>query len=212
MIGGGVALVRMFHWTAYLFGAILLWTAVKLFFKSDEKLDPERNSVVRWFRRHFRVTSSYERDRFFTRQEGRWTATPLFIVLLVIETTDLVFAVDSVPAVIGLWDPPSAADPMIVYTSNVFAILGLRSLYFVLASLLESLRFLHLGLALILAFIGAKMVTQPHLPNSIKAHMTTLSLCVIGGVLLLTATISLLFPKKPTEGPAPPSTEEVSSP
>ncbi len=149
----GVTLLERFHWVFYIFGAFLVVTAIRMAFQRDEKIDPEKNVVLRLFRRFVPVTSSYEEDRFFVKRAGRFVATPLFIVVLVVETTDLVFALDSIPAALAI-----SLDPFIVYTANIFAILGLRSLYFALAGVMRLFHYLRYGLVVVLIFVGAKML------------------------------------------------------
>src|SRR4051812_32090814 len=173
-IFAGVALINRFHWIIYVFGAFLVYTGVKLFNQQDSDVQPENNPVLRIFRRIMPVTKDYVGGKFFVRKEGLYS-TPLFLVLLVIETTDVVFAADSIPAILAI-----TRDPFIVYTSNVFAILGLRSLYFALAGMMELFHYLHYGLAVILTFIGVKMLISNfyHLP-------TAVALGVVAGVLVL---------------------------
>ncbi len=151
-IAAGIALVTRFHWAIYLFGAFLVFTGIKMAFQKDKELKPELNPVLRLFRHTFPVSDRYEDGRFFIKQGGRFMATPLFIVLLFVETTDVIFAVDSIPAVFAI-----TLDPFIVYTSNIFAILGLRSLFFVLAGMMEKFHYLQYGLSAILVFVGFKM-------------------------------------------------------
>jgi tellurite resistance protein TerC len=184
-IFAGVALINRFHWIIYVFGAFLVYTGVKLFNQQDSDVQPENNPVLRIFRRIMPVTKDYVGGKFFVRKEGLY-ATPLFLVLLVIETTDVVFAADSIPAILAI-----TRDPFIVYTSNVFAILGLRSLYFALAGMMELFHYLHYGLAVILTFIGVKMLISNfyHLP-------TAVALGVVAGVLVISVLASLLWPKK----------------
>lgn len=148
----GVELIHQFHWLIYLFGAFLIYTGIKFFTQGDVQIDLENNRMVKLIRRVFRVTPDFDRDNFFVRKEGLLWATPLFLVMLVIEGIDLVFAVDSVPAILAISD-----DSYIVYTSNVFAILGLRSLYFALAGIEKFFKYLKYGLAIILIFVGTKM-------------------------------------------------------
>ncbi|MGZ4816117.1 MAG: TerC/Alx family metal homeostasis membrane protein, partial [Terriglobales bacterium] len=182
----GAALIDRFHWIIYIFGAFLVYTGIKLFKQQDSDVQPEHNPVLRVFRKIMPVTKDYVGGKFFVRQKGLY-ATPLFLVLLVIETTDVVFAADSIPAVLAI-----TRDPFIVFTSNVFAILGLRSLYFALAGMMELFHFLHYGLAVILSFIGVKMLLSNyyHLP-------THVALGVVGGVLAVSVLASVVFPKKP---------------
>lgn len=191
LIGLGTALVQRFHWVLYLFGAILVFTAARLLVSHDDGVHPERNPVVRAFRKLYPVTAHYEGSHLFVRREGRTWATPLFIVLLVVETTDLIFALDSIPAIFAI-----TRDPFIIYTSNVFAILGLRSLYFLLAGVMRYFRYLRYGLAGVLGFIGAKLL----LIDLYKIPIT-ISLGVVGTLLVLSVVASLLFP--PPKGHAP---------
>jgi tellurite resistance protein TerC len=182
-IAVGAALLATFHWVMYVFGAILVITAFKLVFGSDEDPHPERNPILKVFRKIFRVTKEYEGTRFLIKREGVWFATPLLMVLVVIEASDVVFAVDSIPAVFGV-----TRDVFIVYTSNIFAIFGLRALCFVVASLVRRLHYLKPGLAAILAFVGVKMLIADHFAISDAA-----SLGVVGGLLAVTTAASLLF-------------------
>jgi tellurite resistance protein TerC len=183
-IATGVALIRQFHWIIYVFGAFLVFTGFRMLKPMEKDIHPERGPVLRLARRYLRFTTDYEQDKFFTLRDGRRYATPLFLVLLAVETTDILFAVDSIPAILAI-----TSDPFIVYTSNVFAILGLRALYFALAGMMEVFHFLHYGLAAILIFIGAKMVASDyvHVPIS-------LALGVVAGMLVLSILFSLLFP------------------
>jgi tellurite resistance protein TerC len=151
-IFAGIELVHKFHWLMYVFGGFLIVTGIRMGTGSEMKIDPDKNPLVKLVRRLFPVTSSFMSDNFFVRLNGRLWATPLFVVVVVIEGTDLIFAVDSIPAILAISD-----DPFIVYTSNVFAILGLRSLYFALSGIEKYFRYLKYGLALILVFVGAKM-------------------------------------------------------
>jgi tellurite resistance protein TerC len=152
-IGAGAALIHQFHWIMYIFGAFLVYTGIKLAVHKETEVHPERNPVIRLFRRFMPVTDTYQKERFFVRQGGKLAATPLFLVLLIVETTDVVFAVDSIPAVFAI-----SSDPFIVYTSNVFAILGLRALYFLLAGALDKFYYLKTSLAAVLSFVGVKML------------------------------------------------------
>jgi len=184
LIAAGVTLVQRFDWVLYVFGAFLVYTGIKLLLRKDEQINPDRSLVLRAFRRLLPVTAEYHGDRFFVRQAGKLFATPLFIVLIVVETTDVVFAIDSIPAILGI-----TLDPFIVYTSNVFAILGLRALYFAIAGLVRLFRYLDYGLSGVLVFIGVKMLIADlyHMP-------VALALGVV--VVILTASIvaSLLRP------------------
>ncbi|HTB80105.1 MAG TPA: TerC family protein [Opitutaceae bacterium] len=186
----GVGLLNRFHWIIYLFGAFLVFTGLRMAWpkRSTEEIHPDRNPVVRLFRHFFPVAASFDGARFFTRENGRRAATPLFLVLLVVETTDLVFAFDSVPAVLAI-----TTNAFIALTSNTFAILGLRSLYFALNRVMPLFRFLKPGLAIILVFIGAKMLATHWFEVS-----TAVSLSVIGSVLAA-AVLASRFIKPPAE-------------
>lgn len=178
LIAVGATLVQQFHWVFYVFGLLLILTSLKMLrSKGTADVDPEHNAVVRLFRRVMPVTSGYEGSRLFVRKGKTLMATPLFLVLLVVETSDLIFAVDSIPAIFAI-----TVDPFIVYTSNVFAILGLRSLYFLLANVIDKFQYLGTGLAVVLAFIGSKMLLMDfvHIP-------ITVSLAVI--VIVISASI-----------------------
>lgn len=194
MIGVGAALITKFAWIIYIFGAFLILTGIKMIVKRDEEIHPENNPVVRWVRNHFPVTKAYREDRFFVRENGVLMATPLLLVLVTVEFTDLIFAVDSIPAIFAV-----TADPFIVYTSNVFAILGLRSLYFALAGVMDKFHYLKLGLGVVLSFVGVKMLLS-HTPYKIP---TTASLGVVVGILALAVIASLIWPKRqPKHGAA----------
>jgi tellurite resistance protein TerC len=186
MILAGAELLQRFSWVLYVFGAFLLYAGIHMLFVKKETVRPEQSAIFRFASRHLRVTRDYQGEHFFARSKGRLYATPLFIVLLVIEITDVTLAIDSIPAIFGI-----TQDPFIVYTSNVFAILGLRAMYFLLAGVLNRLRFLTMGLALVLSFIGLKMLAHHwvDLPEYV-------SLLVVGGILLLALGASLLFPVK----------------
>lgn len=189
-IVAGVALVQRFHWVMYLFGAFLIYSGFQLLREGDEEqVDPARNPVLKLTRKLVPVTEEYHGHSFFIRRAGKTLATPLFIVLLVVETTDVLFATDSIPAILAI-----SRDPFIVYTSNVFAVLGLRSLFFALSGLMKIFHYLHYGLAVILMFIGAKMLA------SAKYELPTwTALVVIAVVLSLSMLASILFPKKEKE-------------
>jgi TerC family integral membrane protein len=181
----GVGLIRRFEWIVYGFGALLVYSGIKLFRQEEMEIHPEKNPVLRVFRRWMPVTENYESGKFFVRRPGLY-ATPLLIVLLVVETTDLLFAVDSIPAILAI-----TLDAFIVYTSNVFAILGLRSMYFALAGMMEVFHYLHYGLSIVLIFVGAKMLVSHYY------HMPTeVALGVVAGVLLISALASVVHPKK----------------
>lgn len=193
MIFAGVALVSMFHWVLYIFGGFLVITGVKMGFQSDEAVDPEKNIIVRLARRLLPVTPTYHGGKFFVRIEAKRFATPLFIVVIAIEVSDLVFAVDSIPAIFGV-----TTDAFIIYTSNVFAILGLRALYFAMAGIMNIFEYLKYGLAAVLTFIGIKMVLMDIFPISIVA-----ALLIVGGILVASIVASLLWPRKKGEGTTP---------
>jgi tellurite resistance protein TerC len=182
----GISLVRRFHWVIYVFGAFLILTGVKIALEKDKEIHPERNPVLRLFRRFVPVTDDYRGSKFLVNQGGRYFATPLFIVLLIVETTDLIFAVDSIPAILAI-----TLDPFIVYTSNVFAILGLRALYFALAGVMRLFHYLHYGLSAILVFAGAKML----LADFYKIPVGV-ALVVVAGVLITSVIASMAFPRK----------------
>jgi tellurite resistance protein TerC len=193
----GAALLATFHWVMYAFGAILILTAIRLLFGAEEAVHPERNPVLRVFRKLFRVTPDYDGQHFVVKRDGLWYATPLLMVLVVIEASDVVFAVDSIPAVFAV-----TRDVFIVYTSNIFAIFGLRALTFLVASLVRRLHYLKPGLALVLAFVGIKMVLADKLPIS-----DVVSLAVVGGILLGAALLSWIFAPKAhrSDADAPPT-------
>jgi len=180
----GVGLVRHFYWVIYIFGTFLIYSGIKLFRSEDTGIEPEKNPVLRAYRRFMPVTPDYEGDKFFVRQPGIF-ATPLFIVLLLIETTDVLFATDSVPAVLAI-----TLNAFIVFTSNTFAVLGLRSLYFALSGMMEIFHYLHYGLSVILIFIGVKMLLSHYYEISIPV-----TLAVVAGVLLIAVSASLIHPK-----------------
>ncbi len=184
----GVSVIQRFHWVLYFFGAFLVFTGVKMALprKDEIEVHPDHNLAVRVFRRFFPVAAGDPGGHFFTRLNGRLTATSLFIVLLVVETTDLVFALDSLPAVLAI-----SKDGFVALTSNIFAILGLRSLYFALNGVMQLFRYLKLGLAVILVFIGVKMLIEPWVEIT-----TATSLGVIGGVLALAVLASTMLPAK----------------
>jgi tellurite resistance protein TerC len=197
-IAAGIGLILRFEWVLAVFGAFLVFTGVKLALPKKEELHPDRNPVVRIFRRFCPVTPHYVEGRFFVQENGRRLATPLFVVLLVIETTDVAFALDSIPAIIAI-----TKDPFIVFTSNIFAILGLRSFYFALSGVMEFFRFLSLGLAAILVFIGTKMLLEYFFDYHVAIGH---SLGVIGGVLILAVVLSLMVrPATRAATPVPPA-------
>lgn len=186
MIGVGSALISRFTWIIYLFGAFLILTGIKMVVKKEEEIHPENNPVVKWFKKFMPVTKDYHGDKFFVMENGVRSATPLFITLLLVEMSDVIFAVDSIPAIFAV-----TTDPFIVYTSNVFAILGLRSLYFVLAGVMNKFHYLKMGLGVVLTFIGVKMM----LAHTAYKIDTLVSLGVVVLVLTASVVLSLLRPK-----------------
>jgi tellurite resistance protein TerC len=184
-IVAGISLLNRFHWFIYVFGGILIYSGIKLLGQKDKDIHPEANPLLRGFRKLFPVTKDYEDGRFFVRRGSIRYATPLAVVLLLVETTDVLFATDSIPAVLAV-----TREPFIVYTSNVFAILGLRSLYFALAGMIEKFHFLHYGLSLILIFIGVKMLAS----NYVQIP-TEIALGAVAGVLAASVALSAMFPK-----------------
>ncbi len=181
LIAVGAALLEQFHWIIYVFGAFLIFTGIRMTFSRAENVEPDKNPVVKFFRRFMPVTENFEQDKFFVRRAGKLFATPLFLILLVVESTDLVFAVDSIPAIFAV-----THDPFLVYTSNVFAILGLRALYFLLADVMDKFEYLKYGLAAVLTFVGVKMVIIDFYKIPIG-----LSLGVVAGILTLSILSSL---------------------
>ena len=195
----GAALLHRFHWVVYIFGAFLVFTGVKLLVQGESEVHPERNPVLRLFARLVPSVSDYRGARFWVVEAGRRYATPLLTVLVVVETTDVVFAVDSIPAIFAV-----TRDPFIVYTSNIFAILGLRALFFVLAGTMEKFHYLKVGLGLVLAFVGLKML----LAEVYKVPIG-ISLGVIAALLAGSMIASLLLP--PAESPLPHSADDADS-
>ena len=184
-IVAGVGLIQRFHWIVYVFGAFLVYSGVKLFRQENAEIHPEKNPVLRLFRKWVPVTKDYEGNKFFVRRPGLY-ATPLLVVLVVVETTDLLFAVDSIPAILAI-----TRDAFIVYTSNVFAILGLRSMYFALAGMMEMFRYLHYGLSLVLMFVGAKMLLSHYYEIP-----TVVALGSVAGVLAVSVLASVVHPRR----------------
>ncbi len=182
----GVTLIENFHWTIYILGVFLVITGVKMIVSQDKEVNPEKNPIIDLVNRFMKVTKTYEGDRFFVRKDNILYATPLFIVVLVVETTDVVFAVDSIPAILAV-----STDSFIVYTSNVFALLGLRSLYFALAGLMQLFHYINYGLAIILSFIGVKLLISGFYEINMKY-----ALLFVAIVLILSVVASILFPKK----------------
>ncbi|HKJ33779.1 MAG TPA: TerC family protein [Balneolales bacterium] len=182
----GVALINKFHWVVYIFGSFLLYTGIKMAMEKDKEVHPEKNPVIRLLRRFLPVTHHLQKDNFIIKKRGIYIATPLLVVLIVIETTDVIFAMDSIPAILAI-----TRDIFIVYSSNVFAILGLRALYFSLAGIMDLFHYLHYGLAGILIFVGLKMLVENfvHVP-------VEWSLLIIGALLTISIVVSLIFPQK----------------
>ncbi|HVF28144.1 MAG TPA: TerC family protein [Pyrinomonadaceae bacterium] len=192
MIGVGAALIERFHWIIYVFGAFLVFTGLRMLRQDETEIQPEQNPLVRFVTRFIPITRHYEGEKFFTTVNGRRTGTLLLLVLVIVEVTDLVFAVDSIPAIFGV-----TTNTFIVYTSNVFAILGLRSLYFLLAGVVEKFHYLKIGLAIVLTFVGVKMLTESFVTNFIdKQTIIGISLGVVATVLLASVAASLLWPKE----------------
>jgi tellurite resistance protein TerC len=185
-IAGGITLINQFHWIIYAFGAFLIFAGFKMAFGKEKEIHPEKSLTLRLFRRIMPVTQDYQNGRFFIKTAGRWFATPLFVVLLIVETTDVIFAFDSIPAVIAI-----TRNLFIVYTSNVFAILGLRALYFALAGIMKFFHYLNYGLAVILVFVGIKMLIA-----DVYKIPTEVSLAVIAFILLISIFASIRWPKK----------------
>ncbi len=190
LIAAGAAIIQQFSWTLYLFGAFLVFTGIKMMFVSDEGVHPEKNPVLRLAKKFFPVTPEFHGQKFSLREHGKLVLTPLALVLLMVETTDLIFALDSIPAIFAV-----TTKPFIVFTSNVFAILGLRSLYFVLAGALKYFRYLKAGLSIVLAFIGVKMMLEIW---RIKLPIRT-SLAVVLAILLIAMLVSVLATNRASE-------------
>jgi tellurite resistance protein TerC len=185
-IAAGITLIQTFHWIVYLFGIFLIYTGIKLARHKEREIHPERNPVVRIFRRIMPVSDQYEGDKFILRKGKGYVFTPLFIVLLIIETTDVIFAVDSIPAILAI-----TLDPFVVYTSNVFAILGLRALYFALAGMMRLFHHLHYGLSAILVLVGIKMLLA-----DIYKIPTAIALGLIAAILLISIIASVVKPRR----------------
>jgi tellurite resistance protein TerC len=198
MIGVGAALIQTFSWMLYVFGAFLVFTGFKMMFGGDEGVEPEKNPVIRLARKLYPVSKEFDGQKFITKVDGKTMLTPLALVLLMVETTDLIFAVDSIPAIFAI-----TSKPFIVFTSNVFAILGLRSLYFVLADAIGMFRYLKVGLSVVLIFIGVKMLIDPHgkTPDWYQFKIpTTLSLIIIASIIIGSILISVVTAKKEQAG------------
>ncbi len=190
MIAAGTALLARFDWIIYVFGGILILSAVKMMFDKHDKLDLDKNAIVKYAKRLFPVTPQYEEERFFTRLNGRMAITPLFLALIVVESADVIFAVDSIPAIFAI-----TLDPFIVFTSNVFAILGLRALYFALAAIMDKFYYLKASLIVLMVYVGVKMIVSHHIKIP-----TVISLSIICGVLLsgiLASSLKHRFKKAP---------------
>jgi tellurite resistance protein TerC len=195
----GMELVHRFHWLIYFFGGFLVYTGASMAFKSQEKIDPEHNRVLKLVKKFLPVTHRFDGAKFFTREHNRLVATPLFVVLIVVESTDVMFATDSIPAVIAI-----TQDRFIAYTSNIFAILGLRAMYFALAGMMEKFHALHYGLAAILAFVGAKMLISGWYEVPVSWTLACVALTLVASVV-----VSLRFPKPAEpELPTPPISEK----
>lgn len=199
----GAALLQAFHWIIYVFGGFLIFTGIKVILQREAELHPERNPVLRVFRRFVRTVPEYRGSSFLVQEAGRWYATPLLMVLVVVEATDIVFAVDSIPAIFAVTD-----DPFIVYTSNIFAILGLRALYFALAAMMGRFHYLKVGLGLVLAFVGTKMVIAEFYKIPIAVSLAVVVTLLAGSVVisLLRSPANSPMPARPPPGPesAPP--------
>jgi len=178
-IFAGIALLERFHFTIYIFGALLIFTGIKMFNHSSTQIDPDKNPVLKFFKKFMPVTQTLHDDKFFIKIDGRRFATPLFLVLILIETTDLIFAVDSIPAILAI-----TQDQFIVYTSNVFAILGLRSLYFALAGIIHRFWLLSYGLAIVLVFVGTKMILIDYYKIPIEWSLIFIATIITGSILL----------------------------
>ena len=202
----GAALIKEFHWVIWIFGAFLIFTGIRMAFHKDEELHPEDNPLVKLLKRFVPMVQDYRGASFVVREAGKLMATPLLLVLLIVESTDLVFAVDSIPAIFAV-----TTDPFIVYTSNVFAILGLRSLYFLLAGVMHKFHYLKLGLSAVLTFVGVKMLL-PDLSEMLTGVAykipTLLSLAVVAGILVMAVVASLLRGRRLGD-PADAETQQV---
>jgi tellurite resistance protein TerC len=217
MILVGVGLIDRFQWILYLFGLFLVYSGVKMMLSEEEGVQPEKNPVIRLARKLYPVTTHFEGQRFFARRDGRSALTPLAIVLLMVETTDLVFAVDSIPAIFGL-----TTDPFVVFTSNIFAILGLRSLYFVLAGAIGYFRYLKIGLSVVLVFIGVKMLLDPHDHEETGVAPTkfwfqveiepSISLAVVLSIILTSIVFSVIVARRERAAKAGKNDTEAESP
>ncbi len=188
----GIALIHKFYWITYLLGAFLIWSGIRLAKEEEREVHPEKNPVLRLFRRFMPVEDKYENGEFFVKKDKYYIATQLFIVLLAVETTDIIFAMDSIPAILSI-----TTDPFIVYTSNVFAIMGLRSLYFVLAGVMQLFHYLNYGLSVILVFVGAKMLISGFYDMPIG-----IALGFVATTLIISVVCSIVWPRKTATVPA----------
>jgi tellurite resistance protein TerC len=194
MIALGAALIERFHWIIYVFGVFLIYTGIKMMTQQETEVHPEQNPIVRFVTRFIPITRHYDGEKFFTVVDGKKTGTLMLLVLVIVEVTDLVFAVDSIPAIFGI-----TTNTFIVYTSNVFAILGLRSLYFLLAGVVEKFHYLKIGLSVVLAFVGLKMLTEGFVISNFdvsKETIITVSLGVVALVLASSVVASVIWPKE----------------
>ena len=194
MIGAGSVLIQRFMWVLYALGVLLIYSGIKMVFTEDEGVDPEKNALIRWARKCFPVSTDFDGMKFTTLVNGKFALTPLALVLIMVETTDLVFALDSIPAIFAV-----TTKPFIVFTSNVFAILGLRSLYFALAGAIEYFRYLKVGLSFVLVFIGCKMLLNPHEHTPLWFQVeipTSVSLLVVAAILLTSITLSVIAARR----------------
>ena len=196
-IAAGITLIERFHWIIYIFGAFLIITGIRMALSGDEDIQPEKNPVLRLLRRYLPITQDYHEDKFFIRRAGQLFATPLFVVLVVIETTDVVFALDSIPAVLAI-----TLDPFIVYTSNVFAIIGLRALYFALAGIMQLFHFLSYGLSAVLVFVGVKMVIA-----DIYKIPVGIALAVVALLITVSIVASIIWPENKDDEASPAKSE-----
>jgi len=183
---GGLKLLNQFHWLMYFFGAFLIYTGFKLLFDSEKEVDPEKNPFIAFLRKFLPLTNKFQKEKLFVKERGRYLATPMFIVMLVLVITDVMFAFDSIPAVLAI-----TSDPFIAYTSNMMAVMGLRSMFFVIEGLIKIFHYINYGLAVILSFIGVKLLVADWFHIGVG-----LTLGVIGGVLTLSIAASLIWPKK----------------
>ena len=190
----GVALINKFAFVIYIFGAFLILTGIKLALEKDKKINPGKNPLLKLFKKFIKVSTEFDNGKFFTKENGKRIATPLLVVLVVVETTDLIFAVDSIPAILAL-----SRDPFIVYSSNVFAILGLRALYFALAGLMKLFHYLHYGLAAVLVLVGIKMILNHHFEAEIIS--TEISLISVLLILAVSVILSIKYPANQMKTP-----------